>query len=192
MACPVKNHKLVCIVEDCVCLGYHHGEDVTFCSTVGDVEKLLQSGPLDISTDKHMLVKLVPYIRNVPLSPRDVRGDWGAGITSMYEGKECDKKHYGDASNLYYSKLWNINSTIEEYTTDESAPFLNDEYTVNTVTWTGHHRLFNPKNGLWDIIALDDGPFGSNVYKGVVTDRGLGGGSIKDMDFERRNSVFSL
>jgi hypothetical protein len=179
---------MVAIVEDMVAMGYRSGEDVSFVQSPEEFHTLCQDPDNALGS---ILVKMTPYNRELPQSPQDVGGRWNTSIAMQVstDGLSGDNPIHGQ-SVYYYNFIYALDRLNGSLVLREPV-FHNPTVVINTVGWRGHHRIYDPVSEKWEIIILDDGPFGSDVYKGVISDRDVVGRPIQNMKFEQKNQIFS-
>lgn len=185
-AAVVKDPKLYALCEDIVAMGYISGEDVSFCAGPSDWNALA-TDPSNATGS--MVVKMVPYNRDTPESPQDIGGRWNQTIVvqTSTEGMSTQNPVHGESAYFYNHifKFDRLNTAMVQ----RDPVFHNPQTSVNTVCWLGHHRIYDPSDKNWSGVIMDDGPFGPNAYKGVISDRD--GRAIKDIGMEKTNKIFS-
>jgi len=189
VCCPVKDAKMFAMVEDMVAMGYRSGEDVSFIQSPEEFNTLCTDPD---HAPGSIIVKMVPYNRGMPSSPQDLGSRWNVTIVSQVsgDGPSGDNPIHGQSA-YYYNHLYGLDRINSSLVIRNDANFVNPTSVINTVCWLAHHRLYDPTTGKWEYIILDDGPFGSNVYKGCVSDRDVIGKPLKDMEFAKTCQIFS-
>lgn len=185
----VKDDTKMAIVEDMVSLGYLHGEDVTFIKSPEDFNARFGfSGQTD-PTKGSILVKMTPYRykgrRDFPKSPQDIGGRWNAAVRRLRDETTLNpptSATHGQ-SVYYYAQLLKLDELNKDQFR-QARTYVGAQKVINTVGWRGHHRIYDPVKGSFDMVVLDDGPFGHSIYKGVIRDRdGSKGRAIKEVEY---------
>lgn len=177
----IHNPNKLCLIEDLFCHSYVSGEDVSFIDTMSKWDQFITNPDNAAMGHGSILVKMVPYNRDIPPSPQDVAGFWNKTIMD-----QCDKKNgnppnglHGD-SIYFYNHLLNLDKLNRERAS-RVRDYQGRSEIVNTVGWRGHHRIYNTLSKTWDLFITDDGPFGHDIYEGVRDDRA--GGYIKPQKY---------
>jgi hypothetical protein len=188
-AAPVKDPKMFCLAEDIVAMGHiPGGEDVTFCQGPDDFNMLCTDPD---NAPGCILTKMVPYNRQLPASPQDIGGRWNATVTAQCtsEGLSDNNPIHGQQV-YFYNFLYKLDRIGANLVMREPV-FHSPTHQVNTVGWLGHHRIMNPNTEQWTGIIMDDGPFGTGVYKGCISDRDVSGRALVDMQFEKTCEIYA-
>lgn len=188
----VRDPKRVYHAEDIVAQGYISGEDVSFLKSLQEVKTYTADPSSKVGS---MVVKMVPYNASgknagtktaLPTSPQDIGGRWNMAVVAELtpEISAAENPIHGDST--YYYNYW---LELDRINIGCALPSADSGYKlttsiVNTACWLGHHRIFNPATKAWDTVIEDDGPFGSSVYKGVITDRDISGKSIRQTTYQ--------
>jgi hypothetical protein len=181
----IRDPKYVAILEDIVSMGYVSGEDISF---IRDREDFIRLTTDPDNAPGSILVKMVPYTTELPEIVQDVAGTWNRTIFMQTQMESLSENNYiHGPSTYYYGYLFGLDK-LNHNLARRDYLFHDPVRVVNTVVWRGHHKIFNPISEQWEQIITDQGPFGQNVYAGVMADRD--GGGIKDLRLEDKTTIF--
>jgi hypothetical protein len=152
----VKRPENIVVVKDLLADGVIGGGGVRFYTDPS------QHNRVNGVYERDIFSVMIGYDEHVEGPRIDITGRFDPNFVKDQNANNLARTHYSSA--LFYSTMWDWRPTTDAYKDVEF--FVNPTIHENTITYEGHHQLFDRTTGQFTIVRHNRGHWGDTVYEG--------------------------